>query len=40
MTYFDTDVLVNAAIKQDPIKYVQANQIIENAILSSTFQIS
>ncbi len=40
MICFDTDVLVNAAIEQDPTKYIQANQIIEQAILSSTFQIS
>jgi predicted nucleic acid-binding protein len=40
MTYFDTDVLVNAAIEQDPTKYIQANQIIEQTILSGKFQIS
>lgn len=40
MKYFDTDVLVNAAIEQDSIKYVQANQIIEQAIVSNTFRIS
>jgi predicted nucleic acid-binding protein len=40
MIYFDTDVLVNAAIEQNPTKYIQANQIIEQAILSSKFQIS
>ncbi len=40
MTYFDTDVLVNAAIEQNPTKYVQANQIIEQATLDNTFRIS
>jgi predicted nucleic acid-binding protein len=40
MTYFDTDVLVNAAIEQNPTKYIQSNQIIEQTILSGKFQIS
>ncbi len=40
MIYFDTDVLVNAAIEQNPTKYIQANQIIEQTILSGKFQIS
>ena len=40
MIYFDTDVLVNAAIEQDPTKYIQANQIIEQTIINGKFQIS
>jgi predicted nucleic acid-binding protein len=40
MIYFDTDVLVNAAIEQNPVKYIEANKIIEQTILSGKFQIS
>jgi predicted nucleic acid-binding protein len=40
MIYFDTDVLVNAAIEQDSVKYIEANKIIEQIILSGKFQIS
>ena len=40
MTYFDTDVLVNANTNQNPAKYAEANQLIEQAILDKTFLIS
>ena len=40
MTYFDTDVLVNAATNQNSVKYFQANQLIEKAIVDETFLIS
>jgi predicted nucleic acid-binding protein len=40
MTYFDTDVLVNAAINQDPQKFVQSNDLIEKITKENAFQIS
>jgi predicted nucleic acid-binding protein len=40
MIYFDTDVLINAAIEQDSTKYIEANQIIEQSIINKKFQIS
>jgi predicted nucleic acid-binding protein len=40
MTYFDTDVLVNANTNQNPIKNIESNAIIEQSILDETFTIS
>jgi predicted nucleic acid-binding protein len=40
MTYFDTDVLVNATVNQNPIKNIESNELIEQAILAETFTVS
>ena len=40
MTYFDTDVLVNATVNQNPIKNIESNELLEQAILAETFTIS
>lgn len=39
MKYFDTDVLTNAAMEQNPVKYIQSNDLIERAVLDETFLI-
>ncbi|GAB3489802.1 hypothetical protein GCM10027341_00640 [Spirosoma knui] len=40
MIYFDTDVLVNYCVEQEPIKHQQAIQLIEQAITNGLFFIS
>ena len=40
MTYFDTDVLVHSFVVQEPDKYRQANDLVEEATRNSTAVIS
>lgn len=40
MIYFDTDVLVNALVGQDPHKHRQSSEAIERAVASDTAAIS
>lgn len=40
MIYFDTDVLTNASIEQNPLKYIESNDLIEQAINQNRFCIS
>lgn len=40
MKYFDTDVIINAVIEQDPIKHQEAKELVFNALNDNTFIIS
>jgi predicted nucleic acid-binding protein len=38
--YFDTDVIINAVIEQDPVKHQEAKDLVFNALNDNTFIIS
>jgi predicted nucleic acid-binding protein len=38
--YFDTDVIINTVIEQDPVKHQEAKELIFNALNDNTFIIS
>ncbi len=40
MHYFDTDVIVNAVVEQDPVKHLEAKGLILNAFNNNMFVIS
>lgn len=40
MIYFDTDVLTNASVEQNPVKYIESNDLIEQAINNDKFRVS